>query len=178
MGNPKLRLIGFDDIQLVRYWRNLDHVRSRMVHTDFVTYSGQQNWFKEMDHHKTRYFIYSLDSVDVGIATISKINKSENSFEGGIQCGDVKYLGHWINIWACVKIYNMGFDEMKLNKSFATILNDNHAAIRLNKSLGYHFLEEISENVSKYFLTKENYFNDSKGIQKFLYSFDKTIKLQ
>ena len=31
-----MRAIDFDDIQLLRYWRNLDHVNQRMVIQDYI----------------------------------------------------------------------------------------------------------------------------------------------
>ena len=95
---PNLRAIEIDDIQLIRFWRNLDHINSRMAIKDVIDFDTQRNWFESLNSEKTKYFIYSYEKKDIGLATISKIDHKNKTFEGGIQCGDINYLGHWINI--------------------------------------------------------------------------------
>lgn len=168
-----LRKIDLDDIQLVRYWRNLDHVRHRMAAADYVDRDGQRNWFRGLKSAGDRYFIFSLDARDIGIATVSKIDLVKKTFEGGIQCGDPKYLKHWVNVWACVKIYNYAFFHLGLDVSYATILNDNKPALSLNKSLGYKFLTSIDENVGRFTLTRSDYVVASEKIQRYLIEFAK-----
>ena len=168
-----LRKIDLDDIQLIRYWRNLDHVRHQMVKTEFVSRDGQRNWFKGLENGKDHYFIFSLDARDIGIATVTKIDLIRKTFEGGIQCGDPKFLKHWINVWACVKIYNYAFFDLSLDISYATILNDNKSAINLNKSLGYKFLSSTDKNVGRYTLTRSDYVVASEKIKRYLKEFAK-----
>lgn len=171
MSIASLRNLELDDIQLVRYWRNLDHVRNRMAITDYIARDEQRDWFGKIDEKLTKYFIYSLDSRDVGCVSITKINYADKTFEGGIFCGDALYLNHWVNIWACVKIYNYAFYQLDLDKSFATILNDNNPALSLNKSLGYVHLKDSDCNVSRFILNRDNYTNSTKTIREYLRRF-------
>jgi RimJ/RimL family protein N-acetyltransferase len=168
MYRPGLRRIDLSDIQLVRYWRNLDHVRLRMVHTGIIEKDDQKKWFMEMDFSSNYYFIYSLDFKDIGIVSITKINHEDRSFECGIFCGDELYLKHWINLWACLKIYSFAFDQLSLDTSYATILKNNDSALRLNKAIGYVFIEDQDENVGRFILTRENYLINSKSINKYI----------
>lgn len=168
-----LRKIDLDDIQLIRYWRNLDHIRNQMFKTDFVDRDGQRNWFKGLESGRDHYFIFSLDARDIGIATVTKIDKMGKTFEGGIQCGDPKFLKHWVNVWACVKIYNYAFFDLSLNIAYATILHDNKPALSLNKSLGYKFLNNNNKNVGRFTLTRSDYVIASEKIKRYLKEFTK-----
>lgn len=168
-----IRAIDSDDIQLLRYWRNLDHVRQRMVIKKYIERDGQRQWFKQLNNDSVKYFIFSLGMKDVGCANLTKINTDEKTFEGGIFCGDVNYLKHWINIWACMKIYDYAFFELKLDTSYATILNDNKAALSLNRSLGYTFVEFTEENVGRFMLTRTQYKTHSEKIRRYLKDFAK-----
>lgn len=168
-----LREIELDDIQLLRYWRNLDHVRSRMVQRNYIERDGQRKWFSNLDQVSVRYFIFSLQSRDVGCVNLTKLNFEDKSFEGGIFCGDTCFLTHWINIWACVKMYDYAFNELDLDVSYATILNDNKPALNLNKSLGYKFIEQIDTNFARFMLTRSDFDTASVRIRRYLSSFAK-----
>lgn len=173
MPNASLRTIELEDIQLLRYWRNLDHVRSRMVMTSLIGRDEQRKWFEGLNHNLNRFLIFSIDSKDIGCVFLTKINFLKKTFEGGIFCGDVNYLNHWVNIWACVKVYNYAFFELNLETSFATILKDNKPALNLNKSLGYKFLQDADQNIGRFVLTRNNYIIASEKIQRYLRDFAK-----
>ena len=173
MSTASLRAIELDDIQLLRYWRNLDHVRRRMVMTNYIERDGQRKWFDSLNNDLVRYFIFSLDAKDIGCVNLTKINFIEKTFEGGVFCGDANYLNHWVNVWACVKLYNFAFFELNLEKSFATILKDNKTALSLNKSLGYKFIEDVEQNIGRFVLTRAEYVLASEKIQRYLRDFAK-----
>lgn len=142
-----------------------------MIFKDLISYEDQKTWFKNLNEKESKYFIYSLSEEDIGLASITKINFKDKTFEGGILCGNANYLKHWISIWACVEIYNFAFFELKLDKSYASILEDNQSAIRLNKSIGYVRSKKIKNNIGRYVLSKECFLDKSKNIQKYLKRF-------
>ncbi|NCX94160.1 MAG: GNAT family N-acetyltransferase [Gammaproteobacteria bacterium] len=166
-----LRVIDFDDIQLLRYWRNLDDVRNRMLAKDFVGRDAQRKWFEGLNSNFSAYFIYSLDSQDIGCVNLTKISEANKTFEGGIFCGNPLFFKHWINVWACVKLYNHAFFELGLDTAFATILKNNSSALSLNKSLGYEPIEGSDENVGRFILTRDGYSKATYKIQKYLRDF-------
>ncbi len=168
---PNIREIEIDDIQLLRFWRNLEHVRSQMVVTDFIYRDDQRDWFNAIDRNYMRYFIYSLDRKDVGLVSLTKIDKKNKTFEAGIFCGDFLYLGHWINVWAVIKIYDLGFFDFSLKKSYATILKSNKIAINFNESLGYIKDSEISFKANRYFLRKSDYVKNKEKYSYYLENF-------
>jgi len=169
--SPDLRNLEFDDIQLVRFWRNLDHIRHKMVETCIIDRDSQRNWFNEINSDFNKYFVYSFGSKDVGVVNLTKINQETKSFEAGIFCGDLSFLGHWINLWACLKVYDYAFNKLDLSISFATILKDNDPALNLNMSLGYFFISDDKEGIGRFILTRENYTRNSEKIRKYLNNF-------
>lgn len=173
MSTASLRAIDLDDIQLLRYWRNLDHVRRCMVMKNNIERDEQRNWFDGLNNDLVRYFIFSLDSNDIGCVNLTKINVIEKTFEGGIFCGDASYLNHWVNIWACIKLYNFAFFKFSLEKSFATVLKTNKSALSLNKALGYAFVEDIEQDIGRFVLTRTEYIRASEKIQRYLRDFAK-----
>ena len=118
---------------------------------------------------------FSLGMKDIGCATLTKINIEEKTVEGGVFCGDAHYLKHWINIWACLKIYDYAFFELKLDTAYATILTDNKAALSLNKSLGYTFIKHADENVGRFELKRGQYISKSKKIRRYLNDFARQL---
>ena len=166
-----MRAIDFDDIQLLRYWRNLNHVRQRMVLKNFIERDGQRKWFEQLNNETGRYFMFSLGMKDIGCANLTKINIEDKTFEGGIFCGDTNYLNHWINIWACIKIYDYAFFKLRLSTSYATILTDNKAALSLNKSLGYTFVKYTDANIGRFVLPRKQYKSHSEKIRRYLNDF-------
>jgi RimJ/RimL family protein N-acetyltransferase len=171
MNYANIRAIEFDDIQLLRYWRNLDHVRVRMEMSNSIEVEEQRRWFERINADTSKHFIYSLGVRDIGSININNINYDEKSFMGGIFCGDSSFLNHWINVWACIKIYNHAFNDLDLKTAFATIIKDNKVAISLNKSLGYIYTKDKENDIGIYVLSKEEYFKSTNKIQIYLRNF-------
>jgi len=168
MNSPKLRIIKNEDIQLLRYWKNLDHIRYKMIENNLIGIKDQRKWFANIDENYTKYFIYSLNDKDVGNVKISNIDYKKKLFEAGIFCGDKSFLNHWINIWACIEIYDYAFNELKLKKAHAIIKNENTGVLRLNKSLGYIYKKNLNNDLQYLTLDKNNYLEASVKIKKYL----------
>lgn len=168
-----LRAVELDDIQLLRYWRNLNQIRQKMVFTDFLDRTSQRKWFEKQNNEKARYFIYSIGMQDIGCVNLTKIDLQRKTFEGGIFCGDLSYSNHWINVWACISLYNYAFNDLDLTTAYATILTDNKPALSLNKSLGYKFIEHSDEGVGRFILERSQYMVKSQKIMQYLKVFAK-----
>ncbi len=92
----------------------------------------------------------------------------KKTFEAGIFCGDLSFLNHWVNIWACTEIYDYAFNELKLERAYAIIKNKNAVALRLNKSLGYIYEKNLNSDLQYLTLDKDNYLEASVKIKKYL----------
>lgn len=168
MTDLRFREITCDDSQLLRYWRNLSHVRECMATQNFITVEGQRRWFKALDTKVNKHFIYGLGEQDIGSANIARIDLSEGTFEAGIYCGNEKFLKHWVNICACLFIYDFAFDFLSLSQANAIILDNNSSALSLNKSIGYRRISKRTDGISIFALKKDDYHDRRKTIRRYL----------
>lgn len=170
VSQPQIRMMELDDIQLIRFWRNLPHIRDNMVFKDVIDQHAQRNWFSLLDPQISKYFVYSLGASDVGCVSLTSIDYHKGIFEGGIFCGDNSFSDHWINVWACLQIYDIGFTELQLESATATILKSNKGAINFNRALGFKWISDLSVDVSTYTLDSSTYFAKSERLRKFIKS--------
>jgi RimJ/RimL family protein N-acetyltransferase len=164
----RFRNISYEDMQLLRYWRNLSHVRGGMAIQDLITIEGQRRWLETLELTTSKHFIYSLGENDIGSGNITRIDTSSGSFETGIYCGNDNFIKHWINICALLYIYDTAFYSLNLSRATAIILDNNYPALSLNKSIGFRYAGKSAEGISRYTLEKEDYFPRRTKIGSYL----------
>ncbi len=170
MADLRFREINSDDLQLLRCWRNLSHVREGMATQNLITVEGQRRWFEALDATTNRHFIYGLGEHDIGSANIARIDASRGTFEAGIYCGNYSFLKHWVNICACLYIYDFAFDSLQLSHANAIILDNNSSALSLNKTIGYRRISKCDKGISSYALNRDDYYSRRKNIRRYLQS--------
>ncbi len=170
MADLRFREITNDDLQLLRYWRNLSHVREGMATQNLITVEGQRRWFQTLDIKSNRHFVYGLGEHDIGSANIARIDRTEGTFEAGIYCGNDNFLKHWVNICACLYIYDVAFDLLDLSQASAIILDDNYPALSLNKSIGYRQIGTYAKGIGRFALKKNDYYERRIKIRRYLQS--------
>lgn len=165
-----IRPIDHDDIQLIRFWRNLDHVRTNLVTTRLISFTDQRNWFARLDREANEYFIYGQGDTDVGVVSLNKIDRQEGSCEAGIFCGNLEFAGHAINVLACIRVYDRAFVELGLSHSIAVIKSDNKKALSLNRSLGYVKVAQMEGGFARYRLDRDAFSSNRQRLHRFLVS--------
>jgi RimJ/RimL family protein N-acetyltransferase len=168
MADLRFREITYDDLQLLRYWRNSSHVREGMATRNLITVEGQRRWFETLDTKTNRHFVYGLGEHDIGSANIARIDSSGGTFEAGIYCGNDSFLKHWVNICACLYIYDFAFDSLGLSHANAIILDNNSPALSLNKSIGYRQIGKCAKGIGSFALKKDEYYDRRKNIRRYL----------
>lgn len=156
-----LRKVTESDLQLMRSWRNSDHVRLNMLNQDLISPEQQLRWFTNSKISGEHHFIYTHGFHDVGVVSI-KPSPVPRVFEAGIYCGRHDYLGSSINIAAALWLYDYGFQLPGDNRFKARVLRANTAALRMNESLGYELVGDYGEDTVELELTRAK-FEISKG---------------
>jgi len=160
------------DTQLLRYWRNQDYVRKYMLNPTKIQSSEQIDWFLNIDSDTQKHFIYSHGYHDVGTCNLTKINRSEKTFESGVICGNTEFQKHPINIYSCLWLYDYAFNQLSLVSGTVNILRSNKRAIKLNKALGFKETSISSEEVMNCQLTKIDHLVARVKFIKFLRTLD------
>ena len=163
-----VRPVSIYDTQLLRYWRNQDHVRKHMLNPAKIQSSKQIDWFLNIDSEIQKHFIYSHRYHDVGTCNLTKINRSEKTFESGIICGNTEFQKHPVNIYGCLWLYNYAFNELSLESGTVDILRSHKGAIRLNIALGFKETSMSSDKVMNCQVTKIDHFVARAKLIKFL----------
>lgn len=168
MADLRFREITNDDLQLLRYWRNLSHVREGMAAQNLISVEGQRRWFKTLDSKTNIHYVYGLGEYDIGSANIARIDREKGNFEAGIYCGNEKFLKHWVNVCACLYIYDIAFDLLGLSQANAIILDNNYPALSLNKSIGYRQIGTHFKGIGRFALKKDDYYERRIKIRRYL----------
>lgn len=166
-----LREITAYDLELIRFWRNKDHVRKQMNSSDLIKSEDQKKWYSKLIKKLNFIFIYSEGDIDVGVVACKIIDVSKGVFDIGIYCGNEEYLGSSINFLSIIKIHDFAFEKLNLKKSITTIKNDNISVIKINTRVGYKYSKKINKDFDEYHLKKKNYFESRQKLNKFIIGF-------
>jgi UDP-4-amino-4,6-dideoxy-N-acetyl-beta-L-altrosamine N-acetyltransferase len=162
-----------EDLELVRNWRNSDHVKLNMHFQGNITDENQEKWFQTLDKSKNIYFIIITDGKKIGLINIKDINWNLKTAEAGIFIGDTNYLNTMIPVLATVTIMEMAFDNLKLTTLKAKMSAANEKVIEFNRRIGYKREEYQSDNQFHYYHTdRESFYTATQGIRETLSKLD------
>ena len=160
-----LRQLQYEDIEMVRQWRNDPRVSSYMAFRNHISKEQQEVWFNSVDNEENHFFIIDLNGESVGLCELKKINRTNRIAEGGIFVFEERFRNSPYCVAVVVLLNEYGFGHLGLERIYAQILDDNPRAIRFNKMLGYEFLESGDAGKCVYFLTKEAFRKSSAKIK-------------
>jgi UDP-4-amino-4,6-dideoxy-N-acetyl-beta-L-altrosamine N-acetyltransferase len=137
------------DIELIRNWRNQEHVASFMEYRNHITPDAQKEWFRSINNKYNYYFIIEVDNKQVGLINSKNYDPAVGFGEGGIFISDKESVHSFAAVFASLCLLNFMF--LKLNVSSVSrikVLKTNERAIQYNKLLGYKLLpgQENVEN--------------------------------
>lgn len=155
----RLIRLQYDDLELVRTWRNSAHVQNTMIYKEYITEEMQLAWFETINNPSNYYFIIEFDSKKVGLINAKNFDTNQGFGEGGIFIGIPEYEHSFAAVYASLCLLNFVFYLLdNINKSRIRIVKTNHRAIQYNKLLGYEWIEDSEDGLNEiYELTKENY---------------------
>jgi len=154
-----LRSVLADDLELVREWRNAEHVRTRMIYTAPITEEQHRLWFETISNDRNFYFIFSYSGEPAGIVNLKDTDWKAGMAEAGIFTGNKDYLQSTVPYLAVLALMDLAFKVFKLKKLRARVTIDNSSAIAFNKSLGYIPVKEeaVGETYFLYEVSREQY---------------------
>ncbi len=162
----KLRRLQIEDIELVRFWRNQEHVVKNMEFKRQITSEEQLIWFNSINNIANYYFMIEFEGKDIGVINVKNVDLIKDSGEGGIFIGDLTSDNSIAATLGSLCLLNFSFCVLKLtSKSIIKVLKTNKQAVEYNRILGYELVSE--EGDFQFFeLTEDKYFNASKDLNK------------
>ncbi len=163
-----LESITEDDLELIRNWRNSEHVRQNMKFKEIITSEMQANWFKQLEKEKNIYFVIAKDSHKIGVVNLKDINWEISTAEAGIFIGEIEHLNTLTPILATICIMEFAFEILSLKWLRAKISSSNVKTILFNESIGYKKRIKESGDDFQYYETNSPLFREAtkniKGI--------------
>ncbi|MBL7663860.1 MAG: GNAT family N-acetyltransferase [Bacteriovoracaceae bacterium] len=171
-GSIELKTINRNDIEMIRHWRNLPHVRTQMIYQNSITEEEQIAWFNKLDITKNYYFIISHKKQDIGLVNLKNIEKKDHSAEYGLFIGEISALNSGIGLVIAFLINHFAFSFLELDKVYATVLKSNKTARKMNEMLGFKALEDKLD-FETLTTSKEEFYASSKRLSTFIKAFQK-----
>ncbi len=164
-GNIVVRRLIYDDIELVRNWRNSSHVNQFMEYRDFISTDMQEKWYKSVNNNHNMYFLIEYKKEKIGIINGKNIDWTKKTTEAGVFIANEKYLNTEVPFLVVLIFGELALMALGLT-TYAHVLKTNERAIRYNKFIGFKLSdgqEEIDNQL--YVMTKESYLKKAKLIR-------------
>ena len=165
--NIRLEKIHKNDIELIRKWRNYEHVRQFMEYKQYITAEMQEKWFGSISNIYNLYFLIYYKNEKTGVINAKNINREQNTFEVGLFMGYDKDYISIIPILATLCFFDAFFFEMGFELITTKIHTANIKAKHFDISLGFRLFEgEENKEFQRYFMNKETYLEKATGIRE------------
>lgn len=135
-----LRLMTYEDTDLIVKWRNSDPVRKRFIYQELFTREGHENWIKNRIEtgNVIQMIICSLGTdKPLGSVYIRDIDRQHNKAEYGIFIGEDEARGKGIGTAAARLMLRYCFEEEKLHRVYLRVFADNMQAVRSYEKVGF-----------------------------------------
>lgn len=131
-----------NDIEQMRIWRNLPHIRKNFIYNGIIDVEGQKKWFekhKVMDNDFV-FMIKEKTYLNRKIGTISIYNFSEDGKVaefGRFFIGDNDAHGKGYGVLAANLACDIAFNKMLIEKLELEVFEDNGPACHIYQKIGF-----------------------------------------
>lgn len=136
-------------LEQVLRWRTQKDV-SRYMFTDIdYNLENQYKWFESIKNSNgEKYWIIKCGDAEIGVISLNGIDLKNRLTSAGYYIGEAEYrrLGGVVLPY----LYNYVFNEMKLNKIVAQIMEGNVNIIKLHALYGFRKVGILKQHVFKY----------------------------
>jgi UDP-4-amino-4,6-dideoxy-N-acetyl-beta-L-altrosamine N-acetyltransferase len=138
--NIELRTIAFEDIELIRSWRNSDLIKNVSYSRGFISSEMQIKWYNGIkDDLSQLHWIINIDKIDVGYAAIKNIDLLNKRCEfSSLYIADENFLLNGSGAIVQYKVLDYVFETYPdITKVFCEVLGFNKKVIQLHKRFGF-----------------------------------------
>lgn len=135
-----LRLMTYEDTDLIVAWRNSDAVRKKFIYQELFTREGHEHWIRTMVEtgRVVQMMICDLASDrPLGSVYIRDIDRQHNKAEYGIFIGEDSARGRGVGTAAAELMLRYCFEEEGLHRVYLRVFADNIQAVRSYEKAGF-----------------------------------------
>ena len=135
-----LRLMTYEDTDLIVAWRNSDAVRKNSIYQELFTRASHEHWIRT--HVETGDVVQMIicdleDDHPLGSVYIRDIDRHHNKAEYGIFIGEAGARGRGIGTAAAKLMLRYCFETEHLHRIYLRALSENLQAIRSYEKAGF-----------------------------------------
>ena len=142
-GRVRLRLLEEADLPMTLAWRNQDHIRKWFLHSDLISVEQHREWYAQYKGRDDD-FVFIIEETEslkrpVGQVALYRIDWQAGRAEFGrlIVAGeDARGLG--LARLATARLVAEAHGALGLADVYLTVLENNHAALRVYEACGFH----------------------------------------
>ena len=164
----RFRRLRYEDIELLRQWRNAEWMRPYMHDQRYITKEMQKKWFRSIDNLNNWYFIIETDDGVLGSAALKHINFETGEAEPGVMMGGVEDSAHIVSSAAMMFVSEVAFNLFGLSRLEAYLYESHKRALASNKKIGANILKRFGSNSVYTELTPENFEKNAVKLRKAL----------
>lgn len=137
-------------LELLRRWRNDPVINQFMLTKQEITSAQQIAWFKRLANiDSQQHFVICYKNTPIGAANIKEqqnlpiMNLSQREklrLEPGLYLGEEKFRNNVLAFVPSLLLMDYCFEQLMVQKLYATVHEDNQAALTYNQKLGYRII--------------------------------------
>jgi len=135
-----LRLMTYEDTDLIVKWRNSEAVRSNFIYQALFTRETHEHWIKtkvETGEVVQMIICDSATEAPLGSVYIRDIDRQHNKAEYGIFIGEASARGRGIGTAAARLMLRYCFEQEHLHRVYLRVLSHNEQAMRSYEKAGF-----------------------------------------
>jgi len=127
-----LRDLKESDLEKLRLWRMSPEVTKYLCVDPVITEEAQEQWYKEMkERGDDIYWIVNYNGVDIGYASLNKIDTQNRNADPGVYIGMAECRGIGLGGKILRKIEEYAFWTLYLHKLYGYVLSENYPALKI-----------------------------------------------
>jgi len=96
-----------------------------------ITEEDQKRWYEEMKKGGDIYWVVNFKGVDIGYASLNRIDTQSKSADPGVYIGEAEYRGVGLGGGILKMVEEYAFEVQNLRKLYGYILSGNRPAIKI-----------------------------------------------
>ena len=123
------------DCEMVRQWRNAEHIRRHMFYQEVITPEAQKSWFDSLRPEADFYYMITADK-PIGLIHVKDLQNGIGN--AGLFIHDRSYWGSPFPVLASLTLLTAFFSRNDVHAMVASVRPENLLSKEYNEQLGFH----------------------------------------